>query len=130
LNTYEKANVDFFFLVAGGGGGGGAAGQNTGQGFVNLQHWDDRPGAANTADAIAQRATGAFRNLRDAQVFTLVPGSVRGLGDTSGFSMQLRNTTGMSRDEFAAARDRLIELANSSPLLTQVRLSDLPDVAT
>src|SRR5690606_33394136 len=70
LNTYEKANVDFFFLVAGGGGGGGAAGQNTGQGFVNLQHWDDRPGAANTADAIAQRATGAFRNLRDAQVFT------------------------------------------------------------
>src|SRR5690606_484742 len=80
--------------------------------------------------AIAQRATGAFRNLRDAQVFTLVPGSVRGLGDTSGFSMQLRNTTGMSRDEFAAARDRLIELANSSPLLTQVRLSDLPDVAT
>src|SRR5690606_3853102 len=95
LDTYEKANVDFYFLVAGGGGG-GVAGQNTGQGFVNLKHWDERRGKENTADAIAQRATAAFRNLRDAQVFTLVPGSVRGLGDTSGFNMQFQNTSGMS----------------------------------
>jgi multidrug efflux pump len=85
LSTYEKANAEFYFLVAGGGGGGGGvAGQNTGQGFVNLKHWDERPGAENTADAIAERATGAFRNLRDAQVFVLVPGSVQGLGDTLG----------------------------------------------
>jgi multidrug efflux pump len=131
LDTYEKANVDFYFLVAGGGGGGGGvAGQNTGQGFVNLKHWDDRPGAENTADAIAQRATAAFRNLRDAQVFVLVPGSVQGLGDSSGFSMQFQNASGMSRDEFVAAKDRLLEMAGESPLLSQVRLSDLPDVAT
>jgi multidrug efflux pump len=131
LNTYEQANVDFFFLVAGGGGGGGnPAGQNTGQGFVNLKHWDDRPGAENTAEAIAERASAAFRNLRDAQVFVLVPGSVQGLGDSSGFSMQFQNTTGLSRAEFVEAKDRLLELAEQSPLLSQVRLSDLPDVAT
>src|SRR5690606_19001163 len=131
IDTFEAANVDFYFLVAGGGGGGGgAAGQNTGQGFVNLKDWDDRPSAENTADAIAQRTTAALRNLRDAQVFVLVPGAVQGLGDTSGFSMQFQNVSGLSRDEFVAARDLLLERAEASPLLAQVRLSDLPDVAT
>src|SRR3546814_12387808 len=81
--TAEKNNVQALFLVAGGGGG-GAAGQNTGQGYVNLVDWDDRPGPDNTADAIAQRARGALSGLRDAQIFALVPGAVRGMGDTSG----------------------------------------------
>src|SRR5690606_14333597 len=84
----------------------------------------------NSANAIAQRATAALRNLRDAQVFVLVPGSVQGLGDSSGFNMQFQNIGGLSREEFVAAKDRLLEAANRSPLLAQVRLSDLPDVAT
>jgi multidrug efflux pump len=130
FKTHEAANVDFYFLVAGGGGGGGVAGQNTGQGFVNLKPWEEREGRENTADAIAQRASAAFRNLRDAQVFVLAPGSIQGLGNSSGFSMQFQNSSGMSRDEFVAARDQLLERANRSPLLSQVRLADLPDVAT
>ena len=129
LLTQEKANTQALFLIAGGGGG-GASGQNTGQGYVNLVHWDDRPGQENTADAIAQRARKALSGLRDAQIFALVPGAVRGLGDTSGFTMELQNRSGMSADEFAAARDRLLEMANANPKLTSVRLSDLPDVAT
>jgi len=129
LRTKEAANVDSIFLVAGGGGG-GASGQNTGQGFINLKHWDERPGPENTAAAIAQRATAAFSGLREAQVFTLVPGAVRGLGDSSGFNMEFQNTSGMSREDFAEARDRLIEMANADPNLSQVRMSDLPDVAT
>jgi multidrug efflux pump len=127
--TQEKANAQTLFLVAGGGGG-GAVGQNTGQGFVNLTHWDNREGKENTADAIAERARKALSGLRDAQVFALVPGAVRGLGDSSGFTMQLQNRGGMSREDFVAARDRLLALANANPKLTAVRLSDLPDVAT
>jgi multidrug efflux pump len=126
LMQNEKKNAGTVFLVAGGGGG-GASGQNTGQGFVNLKPWDERE---DTADEIAQRATAAFRGLRDAQVFTLVPGAVRGLGDTSGFSMQLQNSSGMSRDRFAAAREELLAAANADPKLAQVRLGDLPDAPT
>jgi len=126
LMQNEKKNAGTVFLVAGGGGG-GASGQNTGQGFVNLKPWDERK---DTADQIAQRATAAFRGLRDAQVFTLVPGAVRGLGDTSGFSMQLQNTSGMSRDRFVAAREALLAKANADPKLAQVRLGDLPDAPT
>ncbi|AMG76410.1 MULTISPECIES: multidrug efflux RND transporter permease subunit [Sphingopyxis] len=129
LLTEEKANVQSAFLIAGGGGG-GASGQNTGQGFVNLVHWDDRPGKENSADAIAQRARKALSGLRDAQVFALVPGAVRGLGDTSGFTMELQNRGGMTHEQFAAARDRLLTMANANAKLQSVRLSDLPDVAT
>jgi multidrug efflux pump len=42
----------------------------------------------------------------------------------------LQNTGGMSRADFVAARERLLKAANSDPLLTSVRLSDLPDIAT
>lgn len=125
----EKANIGALFLVAGGGGG-GASGQNTGQGFMNLVHWDDRPGKDNSADAIADRTRQALSGIRDAQVFALVPGAVRGLGDASGFTMELQNRSGMTRAEFAEARDKLLAMANANPRLTSVRLSDLPDIAT
>ena len=125
----EKANIDSLFINAGGGGG-GASGQNTGQGFINLVNWDDRPGQDNTADAIADRTRKALSGIRDAQIFALVPGAVRGLGDTSGFTMQFQNRGGLTREEFAAARDRLLDMANANPKLTSVRLGDLPDVAT
>ena len=127
---HERKNVQTLFTVAGGGGGGGAVGQNTGQGFLNFVPWDERPGKQNTADAVVERASGAFRGFRDAQVFVLVPGAIRGLGQSSGFTMELQNRSGMSREDFLAARDRLLAAANDNPRLTAVRISDLPDVAT
>ncbi|WP_028970843.1 multidrug efflux RND transporter permease subunit [Sphingomonas sp. URHD0057] len=128
LKGPEKKNVKTYFTVAG--GGQGAAGQNTGQAFINLADYAKRTGSANSADAVVQRASGAFRNLRDAQVFALVPGAIRGLGQSSGFTMELQNTGGMSEQAFAAARDQLLAAANANPKLTQVRLSELPDVAS
>jgi multidrug efflux pump len=126
----EGKNVSTIFTVAGGGGGGGASGQNTGQGFLNFTDWSDRKGAENSADAIVARASGAFRNFRDAQVFALIPGAIRGLGQSNGFTLQLQNASGMPMEQFAAARDRLLAAANADPALSAVRLSDLPDVAT
>ena len=125
----EGKNTSTMFTVTGGGGA-AASGQNTGQGFINLADWSERHGKENAADAIVQRAAGAFRNFRDAQVFALVPPSIRGLGQSSGFNMQLQNASGLSREQFLAARDRLLAAANNDPALAQVRLSDLPDVST
>ncbi|GGE19588.1 multidrug efflux RND transporter permease subunit [Polymorphobacter glacialis] len=125
----EKANTSVVFTVAGGGGG-GASGQNTGQGFLNFAPWDQREGPENSADAIVARATAAFANFRDAQVFALVPPAIRGLGQSNGFTMQLQNRSGMTRADFAAARDRLLAAANADSELASVRLSELPDIAT
>ncbi|KQN00261.1 efflux RND transporter permease subunit [Sphingomonas sp. Leaf25] len=127
--TYEKNNVRTLLVVAGGGGG-GASGQNTGQGFINFTDWSQRKGKENGADAIVDRASSAFRNFRDAQVFALLPPAVRGLGQANGFTMQLQNAGGMSAAQFAEARDRLLAAASADPMLTGVRLSELPDIAT
>jgi multidrug efflux pump len=126
--TKEKANVDVMFTVSG--GGQGAAGQNTGNGFIKLKNWADREGEENSADGIVERASKSFSALRDAQVFALVPAAVRGLGQSSGFTMELQNSSGMPRAKFIEARDKLLAAANAEQRLTGVRLSDLPDVAT
>src|SRR5689334_8953605 len=128
LRGPEKKNVKTFFTVAG--GGQGAAGQNTGQAFLNLTDFEDRGGSDNSADAIVQRASGAFRGLRDAQVFALVPGAIRGLGQSSGFTMELLNTGGLSQQQFEDARDRILAMAEGNAQLSSVRLSELPDVAS
>jgi multidrug efflux pump len=128
LEGPERKNVHTFFAVTG--GGGGLSGQNTGQAYINLAPFDERKGSKNSAQAIVDRSSGAFRGLRDAQVFALVPAAIRGLGQSAGFTMELQNTSGMSREEFGAARDRLLAAANADPNLAQVRLSELPDVAS
>ena len=128
LHGPDRKNIKTFFTVAG--GGQGSAGQNTGQGFMNLADYDKRKGSQNSADSIVQRASAAFRGLRDAQVFALVPGAIRGLGQSTGFTMEMLNTGGMTREQFADARDRLLAEASADPQLTSVRLSELPDVAS
>jgi multidrug efflux pump len=130
FQTYEKDNLRVMFTVTGGGGGGGATGQNTGQGFVNLADWDKRTEANDSAGAIAERASGAFRNFRDAQAFALQPPAIRGLGQSSGFQMEFLNSSNMPREEFLKAREKLLAAANADPMLTSVRLSDLQDVPT
>ncbi|TXC69899.1 multidrug efflux RND transporter permease subunit [Sphingomonas ginsenosidivorax] len=125
----EGKNVRTMFTVSGGGGG-GASGQNTGQGFVSFAPWDDRKGKENNADSITGRASAAFQGFRDAQVYSLVPPAVRGLGQSNGFTMQLQNAGGLSQTEFNAARDKLLAAARADPTLTAIRLTELPDVAT
>ncbi|WBH18203.1 multidrug efflux RND transporter permease subunit [Sphingomonas radiodurans] len=129
FQRYEKNNIGTMLTVSGGGGG-GASGQNTGQGFIQLRDWAEREGKENAADAIVARAAGAFRALRDAQVFALIPPAIRGLGQSEGFTMELQNTGGLSQQQFAAARDKLLALANGDSQLTGVRLSELPDIGT
>ena len=62
-------------------------------------------GTENAAPAITQRATRALGGqLRDAQFFALNPPPVRGLGQSSGFTMELLNTGGLSRRAVQGAR--------------------------
>jgi multidrug efflux pump len=125
LRGPEKKNVGQYFTVAG--GGQGLSGQNTGQAFISLADYSKRHGAENSADAVVNRAQAAFSGFRDAQVFVLIPPSIRGLGQASGFTMELQNTGGMPQQQFAGVRDKLLSAANADSNLSQVRLSQLPD---
>jgi multidrug efflux pump len=124
----EKENVVSTFTLAG--GGGGVAGQNVGNGYIQLSDWDDRHGTENSAAAIARRATEALSAIRDAQVFVVVPPPIRGLGQSDGFTIELQNSGGLSREAFEAAGNRLLAEARKDPDLATVRMTELPDVAT
>ncbi|MDE2488880.1 MAG: efflux RND transporter permease subunit [Alphaproteobacteria bacterium] len=126
--TTEKKNVATMFMVLGGNQAG--SGQNAGRGFLHLVPWDQRPGSANTAEAVAQRAMKHFANLRDASFYALSPPAVRGLGQASGFTMELENSGGLPRDVFKQEMNQVLAQARQDPILTGVRENALKDNPT
>jgi multidrug efflux pump len=121
----EKANVDTVFVVAGFSFAG--AGQNSGLSFVHLRNWSDRSGTANHAPAIAQRAMQAFGQIRDAQVFALVPPAVQELGNSSGFDLEMEDRGNLGHDGLMAARNQFLGLAAHDPVFVGVRPNGLDD---
>jgi len=121
----EKDNLNAFFVIVGTSPNG--SGQNAGRAFASLKDWSERTDASQSATAITQRATKNLSSIIDAQIIAMTPSPIQGLGDSSGFQFQLLNNSGMSNDEFEAARDRVIAAANADPVLTEVRAGVLPD---
>jgi multidrug efflux pump len=124
----EKENIALIFSVLGSSQAG--SGQNAGRGFIALAPWDVRSGPSRSAQAITQRATKSLARIRDAEFFALNPPPVRGLGQSSGFTLQLLNTGGLDRAQFKAARDELLAAARADPGVTSVRVNALEDVPT
>ncbi len=127
--TREKGTIHSVFTVIGGGQG-GVGGQNAGRGFIAFFPWDQRPGAENTADAITHRATKALNAFRDLEFYATVPAIVRGLGQSSGFTAELQNTSAIPRADFVKLRDAILTEARADPRLINVRLTNLPDQPT
>ena len=127
----EMSDTTAAIYTVSGQSGGGGAGQNAGRGFLMLKPWDERTSSAMSADAITKKATADLgRQLRDAEFFAVSPPSVRGLGQSNGFTMQLLNTGGLNRADFKEARNRLVQMAQDDPALTAVRLGSLEDNPT
>ncbi len=114
------------YTVAGQGQAG--SGQNAGRGFVILKDWGDRKKKAQSVDEMTKRATREVgHQLRDVEFYALAPGAVRGLGQSNGFTMELLNTGGLTREQFKAARDKLLAAARNDPALASVRMGTLED---
>ncbi|HUB84562.1 MAG TPA: efflux RND transporter permease subunit, partial [Rhizomicrobium sp.] len=123
--TQEKANTATIFVVAGFSFAG--AGQNSALAFVHLKPWDQRSGAKNHAQAIAQRAMIAFSKFRDAMAFALVPPAVQELGQSSGFDVEMEDRGGLGHDKLMAARNQFLMMAAKDPILSGVRPNGLDD---
>ena len=121
----EKDNVAFAFVTQGFSFAG--QGENTAQGFINLAPWEERKGAANSATMIANRATKQLAAIRDAKALAMTPPSIRGLGQSNGFTFELLNTGGLSRERFLALRNQLMKAAANDPKLAGVRAATLED---
>jgi multidrug efflux pump len=121
----EKANVDFTFTVAGFSFQG--AGQNAGIAFSHLRDWDQRKGAQNSAQAIANRAMRKFFVLPTAQVYSLVPPAVQELGNSSGFDIEMEDRGNVGHAGLIQARNMLLGLAARDPVFAQVYPNSLDD---
>ncbi|WP_097093568.1 efflux RND transporter permease subunit [Novosphingobium sp. Chol11] len=125
FQSEESENVGSVFIAQGFSFAG--QGENTAQGFINLKPWEDRSGKANSASEIASRATKQLAAVRDAKILAMTPPAIRGLGQSNGFTFELLNTGGLSRDEFLALRNQLLAAAEESSLLAGVRAATLED---
>jgi multidrug efflux pump len=96
-------------------------GQSNAMAFVSLKPWDERPGEANSALTLVNKALGALSQIKEAMVFALNPPAIQGLGVASGFSFVLEDRSGHTREELIAARNQLLGAASQSPLLIGVR---------
>ncbi len=124
----EQKDVALVYTVIGQSQAGAA--QNAGRGFLSFRPWDQRPGAENTANAITRRATRNLSGLRDVQFFALNPPPVRGMGQSSGFTMEVTNATGLPQPAFKQKVEQLLALAEQDPAVASARLNALPDPPT
>ncbi len=115
----EKDLVEGVLTVAGFGFGG--QGQNVGLAFVRLKPFDQRVGKDATAQAIARRAMGAFRAIKDGTVYALAPPAIQGFGNTAGFDFFLQDITGAGHERLMQVRNQFLGLAGQSKLLAGTR---------
>src|SRR5258707_14431235 len=95
--------------------------------FVGLRNWSERRWEAKAAPMVGKRAMGSASAIRDASIFVQGPPIIRGLGTSSGFDLQLKDTGGVSREVLTSARDRLLELAAQYKRLARVPINSLAD---
>ncbi|HEX8592849.1 MAG TPA: efflux RND transporter permease subunit [Pseudomonas sp.] len=122
----KQPEVEALISITGLGVGGNS--QNTGRAFIKLKDWSERTGADQGSAKIAARATGALSQIiTDANVFVAQPPAIRGLGQSSGFDVQLKDLSGLGHDALVKARAQFIELARQQPALQGVRSTGLDD---
>jgi len=103
------------------------SGQNAALAFVPLKHWDERKGAAHSAQALAGRAFGALSGVRDAFIFALVPPAIPELGTATGFTFRLQDRGSNGHAALLAARNQMLGMAAQSKVLAGVRPDGLED---
>jgi len=102
------------------------SGQNAALAFTTLKDWSVR-GAKDSAQAIADRANGALGEIKDAVAYAILPPPVDGLGTSSGFEFRLQDRGGVGHEALMKARSQLLEAAEKSPVLANVRESALAE---
>lgn len=122
----KQPEVESIMSVAGFSTGG--SGQNSGMGFIKLKDWDER---SSSATDVGNRITQNMANqFKDAQIFAMAPSGIPGLGQGSGFTMELTDLGGAGHDALVEAKDKLLQLAQQNKNLTSVRYGSLEDAPT
>ena len=99
----------------------GTNASNVGRVFTILKPHDERAGKpGQSLQAMVKTVNERLAEIQDAQIVTVLPPSVRGIGNTGGFKMMLTNQTGATPEELSRVANQLVAAANRAPELSRV----------
>ena len=121
----QQDNVESIFSVSGFSFAG--QGQNMGMAFVKLTDWSERTSMADSVNAIIGKAWGVFSQIQDAIIFPINIPPIQELGTASGFDFMLQDRAGIGHQGLIAARNQLLQMANTDPRFAGVRPNGMDD---
>lgn len=92
-------------------------GSNTATMFTPLHHWDERAGPGGHVKALIGAAFQEFAKIPEALILAFNAPSIRGLGATGGFSLQLQDPSGGDFKKFAAIAQAFVSKAKEDPAI-------------
>ena len=101
----------------------GTRGPNAATMFVPLHHWDERKGPQNHVKALIGAAYGEFAKIPEALILAFNAPSIRGLGATGGFSVQLQDPSGGDFNKFAGVTQEFVAKARQHPAIGAIGTS-------
>lgn len=125
--SQEKDNINGIMMIHGRNGSG--TGQNLGQAFVSLKHWDDRAGQENSAQAIRARANTYFSKNNQARISVQMPSVIRGLGSSDKLEFWLQDAHGIGQQALKQRFERLQQQGNALAAVENLEQKSNPDQA-
>jgi len=91
--------------------------------FVPLHHWDNRTRPDQHVTALIGKAFQKFAEIPEALILAFNAPSIRGLGATGGFSLQLQDPSGGDFKKFAAVTQEFVNTAQQDPAIGAIGTS-------
>ena len=98
-------------------------GTNTATMFAPLRHWDERKGKQHHVKTLIGGAFKEFGKITGALILAFNAPSIRGLGATGGFSVQLQDPSGGDFRKFGAIAQEFVTKARQDPAIGTVGTS-------
>ncbi|MDT3778128.1 multidrug efflux RND transporter permease subunit [Nitrospira sp. MA-1] len=98
-------------------------GSNQATMFVPLHHWDDRTQSDQHVKSLIGNAFKKFAEIPEALILAFNAPSIRGLGTTGGFSLQLQDPSGGDFNQFSAITQQFVSKAKQDPAIGAIGTS-------
>jgi len=93
---------------------------DSGTGIIVLKPWSQRPGRQSSAQGLIQRLSRLLGSIKEANVLTVPPPAIPGIGQAGGFEFILADTSGAPLDTFSNQIQQFIAQANQRKELARV----------
>jgi len=93
---------------------------DSGTGIIVLKPWSQRPGRQSSAQGLIQRLSPLLGSIKEANVITVPPPAIPGIGQAGGFEFMLADTSGGPLDTFSNQIQQFIAQANQRKELARV----------